>query len=345
MLTRPGVLTSMEPSKMKTRTIILALIHIAVLLFSGCSKSENVDMKDQKLYPITFNVTTGFKQEILPMASATIKNNSTRISNQQALNRKTLASTLTNESSPSTLSQSIVTIEYVIYNASDLTNRVKWSVQHNTDPSFGNIKEELPAGNYTITMVALSSHDYYFDSWDGYQNMFVSPNGADLFSKSLNFTVGDVKEPIDINLDRRVAKLDVNITDSIPKNISLITIGAITSRDVWLNKDVLNINPGTILTSISHYIDEQEAGKSNLVLSKYINPNANGQVTSDVNITAYNSTGIVIINKSIKGVKFEKNKKTILTGALFTNADNSPLSNFSIQVNNAWDHENIEVSF
>src|SRR5690606_24055467 len=133
---------------------LIAVFLAATVLIASCSKEKAVEpeLKDETLYPVTFNVST-FKTEVVPMATAAKLK---KLSYQgNGLGRSSFQSA---GLSDDWLGNKIEYLEYYVFNESgaELNNIRQWHYTGDgTDDSmrnerFGIIEDTLPAGKYKI---------------------------------------------------------------------------------------------------------------------------------------------------------------------------------------------------
>jgi hypothetical protein len=231
-----------------------------------------------------------------------------------------------------------------------------------TDP-YNVITDSLAAGTYTI-VVAGSDNDisanYHDSNWADFDNIAylplaqakVYPNmGLDLvpvsqviyFGKT-TITVGSGDSAQGITINRVVGQVEVNIEDAIPANVSSISIAAIgnhaaflfnseTSAESAFGEDEVTYN------IITGQVTAADIGTTNFKVSGYI---LNTTTPVSIVVKAFDSQQNLITFKRIDNVQFSKNKRTILSGHLFT--PNTSPQQFNIYLNQAWNAD-INVDF
>lgn len=292
-------------------------ILFALTLFVSCTKSDNGTevVIPNTHYNVSFNVS-GFSQTMVDMSTKS-------------------AASVKAESAASHVNYII----YCIYNKEGILVKKVEQIDKAAD-GFGTIKEQLPAGSYTLA-VAASTKQLLWISQDILSSAFFGFYGTgsrgDGFVKVLAFDVADKENQGNIQVERIMGKLELSIQDRIPSDAAKITIlhnsasfyhfikGTSSSTDVV--KEVITV------------AESDKIGEGRTFVSYILPMRETGTLQTDVTITCYNSNGDVIVNKVIKDVVFATNKKTILSGKLFEKPSNQQ-SNFQITIPSAWSEEN-----
>jgi hypothetical protein len=310
---------------MKTNRLLF--LFAIVIAFSSCSKQNELEATDktEKLYPVNLSVST-FNTEIVGLTSSV------------GSSRGTVSAT-TSTNATSSMADVIGNLDYVIYNASGIM--VKTATQLNTLSTFGTISEQLPAGSYQVYVAGTDGASVL--SKDKSTTAMVSANAktGEIFMKALNIKVGDSTFSQSLVLDRMVGKLEVKIADTIPRNIYKITVTSSSGSWIYLNSTNDRYPQPK---SVDNFLSTSDYGKINYTAGLYIVPNLSGSITSDVSIRAYNTAGGLVVDKIVKDVKVETNKKTILTGKLFTTTT-SPTTGFAVSISADWKTDSNNVSF
>jgi hypothetical protein len=231
-----------------------------------------------------------------------------------------------------------------------------------TDP-YNVITDSLAAGTYTIVVAGSDadiSANNHNSSWADFDNIAyfplaqakVYPNmGLDLrpvsqviyFGKT-TITVGSGDSAHGITINRVVGQVEVNIEDAMPANVASISIAAIgnhaaflfdseTSAESAFSEDEVTYN------IITRQVTAADIGTTNFKVAGYIT-----NITTPISIVvkAYDSQQNLITFKRIDNVQFSKNKRTILSGRLFT--PNTSPQQFNIYLNQAWNAD-INIDF
>jgi len=288
----------------------LSIISLALVLF-GCKKSEQAKVepvKEQTKYQIKFTVSD-FAASTAVMSSPGTKST------------MAVGDTLKNYAD---------NLYYRVYNSNGVwVNTIE---QASTASGFGTISDALPSGTYSVFIAAAKGSLYTGDKTFSYSNNYFSPydNWNDTFAKSLTLTVGTTAINQAVRLDRVVAGLQVILEDAIPTNAAKIS--------VIINPEAsgLRLNGSSIFGSSPKTTDftltTTDKGVKNKSFMMYV---ANTFSVTSVSIRAYTSTGNLIIEKTVPNLTFEKSKRTILTGSLFTGTSNSA-AGFAVTVNPSW---------
>jgi len=289
----------------------LSILFLGLVLFS-CKKSEQTKeepSKEPTKYQVKFSVSD-------------------------------FAATTTTMSSPATKSSLAVgdtlknyadNLYYRIYNANGVW--VNGIDQASTIAGFGTITDALPTGTYSVFIAASKGTLSLADKSTLYSSGYYYPDynqWNDTFSKTLTLTVGTTAVSQAVRLDRMVAGLQVVLEDAIPTAASKISI--IVNPDQFsFRMNGTSYTPSEQKT-IDFTLTAADKGVKNKSFNAYV---ANTTSATSVTIRAYNSTNNLIIEKTIANLTFEKSKRTVLTGSLFTSTSNSS-AGFAVTVNPTW---------
>lgn len=319
-------------------------------MFVSSCKKENKSQPESpaKKYNVRFDVS-GFAQEISGSGTAKkVNDTGTPLSGQ---------------------------IDVLTYNVLGLNkNKVYYDLvsvitQNSTDPQFGVINDNLPAGKYQVIVfggktglkaVHYSTYSAKYYSVGPYKFFYPGDNPDappsalywnDTFYKSLEITVSDTSANHAINLERIVGKLEITFTDVMPANAKTITYSYGAEYPIF---DFQNGKPQQIYGAILYpnssdfragmvdmvktvSVPDSAKGQTGFNLSNFI-MNTGGYLT--VNINCYDADSKLISTRKIENVPVEKNKITKLTGKLFdVNA------NFGIDVNDNWDETPVIINY
>ncbi|NEU08284.1 hypothetical protein GZH53_08180 [Flavihumibacter sp. R14] len=263
------------------------------------------------------------------------------------------------------LKNSVANLTYIVYDSGgtevsrieqDSTGATTRFVNDRVHPeryagiqTFGCIRDSLVTGDYTVIMIAstarfeintqtITSEGYYFNPLD--EASFYYERGldswsrtGDTFFKKFSIKVGTGPLQQDISLDRIVGKAEINILDSKPGT---------TFKFLFTNEhEAYKFSDETAFGTTNdieneRYLEEVPGGLK-LSFSKFL---INTQTPIDVTVKVYEN-GALTATKTIKGVRFYKNKRTILTGRIYP----PTTIGFSVTVNDEFDAEPVEVSF
>lgn len=282
------------------------------VLFTLCLTACKKDKKDNpppsgKTYDVTFNVS-GSGQVISSEGKQEINSLKTNAIGPAASLAKLLF--------------------YLVYDSNGaLFHQIK---QDSTMDNFGRISDNLPAGTYTVYIVAgqRGLGEFGDPSQFGYPN--TEGPGAiwkDLFYKKLTITVTNTAINQDVTLARVVGQLQINVEDAIPANAAKFVV-KITDESIYF--DFKNgIMGGAYGGQINNTIPASAIGTTNYKITRII---GNTLTPMSVQIICYDSANIVIADKTINNVNCDINVKTILSGKLFAVSNG-----FVVGLNNTWD--------
>jgi hypothetical protein len=321
------MLTSSNPTPAVNcmRNIYLLIFFMIATAIVSCSKKADLveNIQSDKLYDVKFSVST-FNTEIVGLgvlSSLSIDNSS--------------GTTVTNA-----LGDQIASLEYVIYNSSGVM--VKNATQANSLATFGSISEQLPAGDYKMYIVG-STTPFNIIPKENISQLFITPsiyNIGDWFVKTIDLKVTEQMQLQNLILDRVVGKIEVQITDAIPANTAKITLSSTSASWIHFSSPY---ERSTEVRTVETILSSADIGKTDYKVSSFVIPLTTGSITSDVSIRAYNASGSLIADKIVKDVKVEKNKKTIMTGKLFTST--SSTAGLSVTVNADWNIQTNNITF
>lgn len=204
---------------------------------------------------------------------------------------------------------------------------------------FEMIADSLAAGTYTVIILAAAVdfnavQDFYINtqsdsSFPGPGGYFYLPlstayfnftwfldpivSSADtyMYKGTITVTTHDIQQ--NYTLNRIVGQLVINIEDAMPANAAGIDVG-LSEEYMGLSLNDLQPNQLIYLNTLGLPVSSDELGKTNTQFTHFI---INTVTPMDVSITCYDASNNTIATKTINGVQFTKNEKTILTGKLF----------------------------
>jgi hypothetical protein len=202
---------------------------------------------------------------------------------------------------------------------------------------FGTITDSLPAGQYIVVLVGSSAPVYweYPDPNSFFQSRlsFKTPGGElrkipDLFYKRLTIDVAPNTPLPDtsIVLKRTIGKLEVVVTDAQPGDSIDISISYESYR--------YNLERGV---ASDVYMPKKISRKDVKTFSDYV---LNLEFPFTVTINAIDRVTGAVRTKTANMVYCYKNKKTILSGNMFTTP-----SGFKVNVDDAWDADADPIHF
>lgn len=302
---------------MKVSKKLLYFALPMLLLIVSCSKNDNpVETPDenQKLFKVSFNLS-GFTSDITPLPG---------------LKSSTVNQGLTQTAAK--LSDQISKLEYLIYNSSG--QLLIDSVQSSNLSNFGAVNLQLPAGSYKLIVAGMSgpySMGNPKNSTAASISTYLGYGIGDWFKQVTDFKVSDQSYEQSVALERMVGKVGFVLTDAIPKDVAKISLIFTSANWLYLNHP---FDPVAGVQTVEYPMKPSREGELNFSSSAYVIPMANGLITTDVSIRAYNTSGNLIVEKIIKNVVIEKNKMTTLTGALFTSLPSNTATN--VMINSEW---------
>jgi uncharacterized protein YcfL len=292
---------------------LLPAILLAFVLH-GCSKSnqpeENKPAQETDKHKVSFTVE-GFAA------------NTTVMSTPGAKATTAVGDTLKNYAD---------NLYYRIYDSNG--NYVNGTEQTSTSPGFGVIADQLASGTYSVFMAASKGALRTSDKTVTYGRADFGPTSSgaiwnDTFIKNFTLTVGTADLSQAVRLERTVAAYQVILEDAIPAEATKISLSILydsPTLPLAANNISIPLSP-----PIQYALTAADKGVKNKSFSGFL---SNTFVPVSIVIKAYNSSNAVIAEKSIKDLKFEKNKRTTLTGPLFPPPN--PSGDFTVVVNPVW---------
>jgi len=307
------------------KNIFTGLVLFCIVLASCKKDNKKLTSPSNKLVKVTFGVAdfseqhVGFATNSLKITNALIRNDATPIVYVPAVQQP-----LYNE------------IFYLVYDSNG--KYVHQINQYQGNPGFGTINDQLSPGKYSIFIIggqtygsgsSIKKELKLFNSL-GYipsqQFFYYLPyNGSttplnDTFYKSISLDLTDEGTNQNIVLNRIVGQLNIVIQDAIPAGITKIHINATPSSSIFMLSTGLAV-AGTAADPEPYDADFPIA--SNLIgTTNYGMSNILGTPTipTAVTITAMDSSGNIIAQKTISNVMIKANTQTILQGNLFGDA-------------------------
>lgn len=217
---------------------------------------------------------------------------------------------------------------YRVYNSSGMLFRTMFQTKGLNN--FGKITDQLDPGIYTIVFVASKmpidfggggslNEDHLYDIANNYWD--------DTFFKKLNLTVGVSPISQEVRLDRIVGALEVNLHDAIPVNVSKISV--VADYEVSVFKIMSEERVATTTKTREFTLAPSDKGQVN---RKFLMHILNTKSPLTIHIKCYNDQNGLIAEKIINDVRCYPNKKTLLSGTLFS----SVTAGFAITINPVW---------
>lgn len=221
-----------------------------------------------------------------------------------------------NEEDPASYS-GVKAMTLAFYNVAGVETYKETQIQ--SDPStyttFGSFSADLPIGNYT--MVALG-YDYY----DGDEFFLTSPTSAsftserprETFCTTQSVTVtGSVPLNLEVTLSRITSLLRVISTDGRPAE-------AVKVRTTYA-KGGKSFNPTTGLATVDNGFSQTNTPSAAAGATVTFNSSLflfTDEENITVTIEALDANDNVLITKTIPNVPFKRNRRTTLTGTVYT---------------------------
>jgi hypothetical protein len=229
---------------------------------------------------------------------------------------------------------------------------------------FGTIQDSLAAGTYTVVIVGSAPGIINVDDplsinnrneevlsleFDPLSTANVQytrglddyPRTIDTFFKKFRVTIGSQNVDQEIALDRIVGKIEVNVEDALPANVSYYKLFVYDDLGAFLfctetpfDQTFYDIDP----IQEAHPIDPSYLGKPNFKAEHLV---LNTIQALTVEIDFYDAGDHLLSTRTINNVSVSKNKVTVLTGKAF---DKIPNAQFNILLNQNWDGD-VNVHF
>jgi hypothetical protein len=322
------------------KKLLFTLSMVPFILFS-CKKEHGLSMKTSaKKYAVNIQV-----------ANFTAKHS--------AFALRTKGSHLASSDTLTNLSGYIDQFYYVVVDGNN--NWVKTIVQDSTYCStMGTITDSLPAGNYTIALVAgknglevsnpdpvIGGFHYGYASqpwggifWTAYPNGYVGLPWQDTFYLSFPLTVGNQDINITQTLSRAVGKLEVTILDNIPANADSLYISI---NNTIAAAPMFGSGPVAHTTVFSVAIPPSAIGQPNFTVDRLVWGINWG---FDITISCKDAGGNVINSTVAKAVVINANQKTILSGDLFSGpGDDGFPQTFTAVADTTWYNGGPQIGF
>jgi hypothetical protein len=223
-------------------------------------------------------------------------------------------------------------LHFMFYAAYDSTGHlVSKIVQDSTaasvvGPEFGILRDSLPAGTYTVIIAGAVGRPYEGSSDTTLNSLYFTTNSDDVFYKKFALRVNEKDTATStVRLSRITGQLQLNLKDTLPPEVKEVRI-------------VIDSFPLTY-----HPQNDMPGMPSNNLFGFNNNPNSNLSLTAGagffgstfshiVTITALGHDGQVLRAKTVKNVYVYPNRKTVLTGALYTSAEVDSTSAISVTI-------------
>ena len=200
-----------------------------------------------------------------------------------------------------------------------------------TYTTFGEFSCNLPIGSYTMVVVGRGcGNDDVFVLTSPTAASYTSERARETFCATQSVTVTAAGADISVTMNRIIALLNIRSTDAVPDDVATIrTTYAAGGKSFNPTTGLGTSNAGFVVTNSRHVVD----GKLNVGNYVFL---ATDEQTMTITIEALDAGNNVLLTKVVPSVPLKRNRKTILSGALFTTS----ASTATIQVETGWLEDN-----
>lgn len=295
------------------RRALLCLV-LPVLLFCSCKKEHSASTNPaSKKYQVNFNVS-GFTDEIMGSAGGRQQVNALR-------------------TDASGIAGSIDVLYYYAYNS--VGTQISHVYQDSTYSDFGNITDSLEAGTYTIVFAGgkpgMNINSAYIE---GYGTTIIPWKDTFFQESTLTVSGGNINQ--NINMNRIVAELSIDILDQIPATATKIVLTVSQDYEYYsFSTQTPNtaVSPRTTTFTLPSSVLGTSNYKNSIIMLNTITP-------FTVTIVCYDSKNDPLGQATISNVTLQPNTETILSGDLFGNS-----TGFTTTLNHTWDPGTINYPF
>lgn len=307
---------------------VLSTFAICILFCTGCKKdAHNPDVIDTgKKYAISFNVSD-FKQEF-----------------QNFDGRKGKVQAREN------LSEYIQHLYYVVFTQNHTF--VKKIEQDSSEADFGMIKDSLPAGTYSISLLG-SADTVGFSAISQNDLLAVTTlPGTDIFYRQAYIVVDDELHQ-EIELKRVVSKLKVVLEDPIPQGTAFISFTPLEApalpNEFWVMPNAISLYSGErpVNPTYNQYvrlIAPNLYGTSNYTTEMYLLTPDTLHIALDI-YWGKDLGSPFYDQKRIGNIVVAPNTKTVLSGRLFQSSNNQVDGVNAVIENGGWTPDSLVISF
>lgn len=319
---------------------------IFLFLITACTKDsvapDEPNREEKQLLSLTVG---GFSQELLPFIDRV------QAANLSASLFSPLSSAGTN------LSDYINTLEFKVYRKSVLVDSYR---QYSDDPDFGKYESYLSPDaavpyNVFITGTMLGSEgdiELNRDIGSTDFSLRILPEPVDAFTFYKSYTIGAEPQIESIQLKRFVGRLEIDLMEEIPYNAHSIEITVHNTAQYFkpISEDGYNLIPKEGENPINHtvktfLIKPEDIGRNDYSVNVYFvlrSKLGSEAELSKVTIKAFDNLNKEVATREINDVILQANKRTKLTGKIFTH---HPNRTFEIELADDWDSEVPEFRF
>lgn len=226
-------------------------------------------------------------------------------------------------------------ISYVIYNSSGDEICKPQVNQKSDDESFGTLNVKLEEGEYKLVILAHSSGSNPLMtelSKVDFKTSQKTLRVTDTFLYNGNITVVKGMNPLNLNLDRVVAKFELRFTNEfVPDDVKTIEVQFDNEASWSLNANTgLGTRPAS---SSSRYTEKVGVNPGDSVVEVFTFI-CNSPTASNINIVAKDSLGAEYKKMELKKVPLTKNRITVYRGVFF---GKEPITmGATVSVNDEW---------
>ena len=205
--------------------------------------------------------------------------------------------------------------------------RVDYVNQENSDPGFGTMSVDLDPGTYQLVVLAHSGTRSPTTT-NCHKISFSAPL-TDVFSYYGEITVGKEANKISVQLTRAVAKIQLNITDDIPANVSFFNFiykGASVSFDP-------TTKVGLASSTRRNMEIEKVEGVKTFELYTFV---TGADQLVDLDVAGYSEAKDVVGAKKFPGISVELRKVSKIDSPVFDGVIEGP-TDISVILDDTWD--------
>lgn len=227
-----------------------------------------------------------------------------------------------------------LTLAFYDAEGSSIYNATQVKAAPSTFSTFGEFACNLPAGTFTMVVIGRDwSEGDEFSLTSPTVAAYTSERVRETFCASQSVTVTN-STPLDLSvtLSRIVAQLNILSTDTRPEGISKIrTTYAAGSRSFNPTTGLAIGNAGFSLTNTPSTAVGQAINVLNFAFL------STDEQTMDITLEVLGNSDEVLITKVIRNVPLKRNRKTILSGPVFSPSTSA----ISFMVETAWDETTV----
>jgi hypothetical protein len=200
-----------------------------------------------------------------------------------------------------------------------------------TYTTFGEFSCNLPIGSYTMVVVGRGcGNDDVFVLTSPTAASYTSERARETFCATQSVTVTAAGADVSVTMNRIIALLNIRSTDAASEGMATIrTTYAAGGKSFNPTTGLATSNAGFLVTNSRHVVD----GKLNVGSYVFL---ATDEQTMTITIEALDAGNNVLLTKVVPNVPLKRNRKTILSGALFTTS----ASTTAFQVETSWLEDN-----